>query len=263
MNYSQMALAAIQAALLAGELLQQKFNTAHQITSKEGKQNLVTECDLESEGLILSFLQKQFPSHSFLSEESGLQEAHSEILWVIDPLDGTINFARNIPHFSVSIAACRGTDVLAGVVYQPMTKELFVAEKGGGAFLQGKRLRIPEVYTLDQSLLATGFPYNVDENPMQCIQTFSHFLYKGLPIRRLGSAAIDLAYLAAGRFDVYWETGIKPWDIAAGILLVQEAGGVISTWEGDPHPIITPAEILVTNGQLHKIMVEALRKGRI
>ncbi|MBM3198836.1 MAG: inositol monophosphatase, partial [Chlamydiae bacterium] len=159
----------------------------------------------------------------------------------------------------ISIAACTPHETLVGVVYQPITQELFVAEKGKGAFLQGSRLNVSSVDLLSQALLASGFPYDVENNPRGCIDLFSSFLHQGLPIRRLGSAAIDLAYLAAGRWEAYWETGIHPWDIAAGALLVEEAGGKITTWEGMPHPIIKKADILATNGPLHPAMLQALR----
>ena len=262
MDFSKMTMAAIEAALLSGEFLRRQFNTPHTITSKEGKQNLVTECDLESERLILSFLKRQFPDHGFLSEEKGGEALSSEIVWIIDPLDGTVNFARNIPIFSISIAACRGNEILLGVILQPITGELFIAEKGKGAFLNETKLQVSTVNTLDHALLATGFPYNIDQNPMLSIEIFSSFLKMGTPLRRLGSAALDLAYVAAGRFDSYWETGIHPWDIAAGILLIEEAGGLVSKWNGDKHLILERSDILASNSLLHASMIESLKKGR-
>lgn len=257
-----MTLAATQAALLAGEFLQKNFLSSHQVQHKEGRHNLVTECDIGAEDRILSFLQKQFPTHGFLAEETGKSKEDAEVVWVIDPLDGTVNFAHGIPHFSVSIAACHRGACVVGVVYQPITRELFVAQKGLGAFLQGNRLKVSATSSLDQALLATGFPYSVEKNPMQCINVFSHFLHLGCPIRRLGSAAIDLAYLAAGRFDGYWETGLNPWDVAAGILLVEEAGGKISLWDGESHVTTKPSEILATNALLHPAMIQAIHKGK-
>ncbi len=262
MIFSELTEVAIQAASLAGKYLQSKFGTLHTVKSKEGKQNLVTECDVHAEELIVSFIRKNFPNHGFIAEEAGEDNRSAEIVWIIDPLDGTVNFARDVPHFSVSIAACQGKDILTGVVLQPIVSELFVAEKDKGAFFNQKPLRVSEIKTLDNALLATGFPYNVDQNPMECIDTLSHFLKQGSPIRRLGSAALDLSYVAAGRFDAYWETGLQPWDVAAGILLVKEAGGTVSTWEGKNHPVTKQSDILVSNTFLHPAMQESLRKGR-
>ena len=153
----------------------------------------------------------------------------SDVTWIIDPLDGTVNFARNIPVFSVSIAAAIDQKIVCGVVYQPITQELFIAEKDKGAYLNGKQLFVSKVAQFDEALMSTGFPYNVDKNPLHCVEKFAQMQVKGVPIRRLGSAAIDLAYVAAGRYDVFWEVGLHPWDMAAGKLLVEEAGGTVSS----------------------------------
>jgi myo-inositol-1(or 4)-monophosphatase len=262
MNYSALAQAAIHAAYLAGRILKERFYKAHTIKQKEGIQNLVTESDLLAEEEILSFLKERFPSHGFLSEERESSNLGAETIWIIDPLDGTVNYARNIPHFSVSIAAYQDYAIIAGVIFHPMTGELFVAEKGKGAFLQNTPISVSKGKNLSSSLLASGFPYNVHQNPMNCIEVFSHFLQGGTPIRRLGSAALDLAYTAAGRFDAYWETTLQPWDVAAGILLVEEAGGVISTWEGKKHPILTPSAILAAGPDLHPIMLQNIQQGK-
>ncbi len=262
MTFSELTLVALEAAHLAGSYLQKSFGTLHTITTKEGKQNLVTECDLHSEKLILSSIRKKFPTHGFIAEEQGKENSSAEILWIIDPLDGTVNFSRNVPHFAISIAACQGKEILSGVILHPLTQELFVAEKGKGAFCNNKPLRVSQVKSLDEALLATGFPYNVDQNPMQCIETLNYFLKQGSPIRRFGAASLDLAYIAAGRFDAYWETGLSPWDVAAGILLIREAGGSISTWEGENHPLLERSDILASNTFLHASMIDSLRKGR-
>ncbi len=261
MNYSNITHAAIKAAQKAGAFLEARFNTPHTIHLKEGKQNLVTECDTMAESIILSDLQKEFPCHNFLAEESGGKTSSSDISWVIDPIDGTVNFARGIPHFSVSIAAYKENEILSGVIFHPITKELFVAEKNKGAFLNGTPLLVSEVKTVDSALLATGFPYNIDQNPMNTIDVLSSFLNRGCPIRRFGSAALDLAYVAAGRFDIYFETGIKPWDVAAGVLLIQEAKGMVSKWNGNPYNLLDDSDILATNTILHEEMVELIRKG--
>ncbi len=252
---------AIEIALQAGDFLKSKFLSPHTITEKEGKQNLVTECDTKAEEMILSFLKAKYPAHEFLAEESGGEYHSDNILWVIDPLDGTVNFARGIPNFCVSIAACKNGKPILGVIFQPMTNELFIAEKGKGAFLNDKPLFVSKVKSLDHSLIATGFPYNIDQNPMNCMQILSSFLKKGCPIRRIGSAAMDLAYLAAGRFDTYYETGIKPWDVSAGILIVEEAGGSVSRWDGSPYSALSGEEILASNSHLHSTMIEAIYQG--
>lgn len=262
MTFSELTNTALEAAHLAGRYLQESFGTLHTISTKEGKQNLVTECDLKSEKIILSFIRKKFPTHGFLAEEQGKENLSAEILWVIDPLDGTVNFSKDVPHFAISIAACQGTDILLGVILNPLTQELFVAEKGKGAFCNNKPLKVSQVNSLDHALLASGFPYNVDENPMQCIEVFNYFLRQGSPIRRFGAASLDLAYVAAGRFDAYFETGLSPWDVAAGILLIKEAGGSISTWNGKEHPLLERSDILASNTLLHPIMIDSLRKGK-
>lgn len=256
---SSLSFVAIQAALRAGELLRRGFSTSYEILSKPGKQNLVTEYDKNAEKMIISCIREHFPDHSFLAEESGMAHAsHPSILWIIDPLDGTVNFAHNIPVFSISIAACEGQKVLCGVVYQPMTHELFVAEKGRGAYLNGTRLKVSAAANLDVGIFATGFPYNVDENPLECIDVFAKLTKMGLPIRRLGSAAIDLAYVASGRFDAYWEVVLQPWDMAAGILLVEEAGGRVTTYEGARHDLLNASTMLASNGLIHEQMRKLL-----
>jgi len=261
MNHSRLTLVAIQAALQAGEVLRKGFGTQFKSYAKTGKQNLVTEYDTLIEDTIISTLTTHFPDHAFLAEESGKSGMlDSPVVWIIDPLDGTVNFANNIPICSISIAAMVQKEIVSGVVYQPLTHELFVAEQKQGAYLNGKPLRVSSIESLDQSILATGFPYNVDENPLHCIDLFSKITRLGVPIRRLGSAAIDLAYVAAGRFDAYWEVTLNPWDYAAGKLLVEEAGGKVTHYDGSEHAYLTHETILASNGRLHPIMIEKLHE---
>ncbi len=248
---------AIQAALQAGALLRRGFGTSFEISSKPGRQNLVTEYDKLAESTIISAISRFFPDHGFLAEEGGEKKGTS-IVWVIDPLDGTVNFAHNVPLFSVSIAACTEKETLCGVVYQPMTNELFVAEKDNGAFLNGSPLRVSTTDNLENALCATGFPYNVHENPMHCIDRLATLLHEGAAIRRLGSAALDLSYVAAGRFDTYWEVTLQPWDMAAGKLIVEEAGGKVTHYDGSPRGIYEAGPLLATNGLLHKQMLKYL-----
>jgi len=260
LDFSQLTFVAIQAALKAGTLLKKGFGTSFEINQKEGKQNLVTEYDHASEECIISFIKSHFPDHSFLAEESGSSFAKDgNVLWIIDPLDGTVNFARGLPAFAISIAASIKQNVVSGVIYQPLLNELFVAEKGKGAYLNGLKLQVSHVSKLEEAMLATGFPYNVHENPLHCIDQFTYVLSLGIPIRRFGSAALDLAYVAAGRFDAYWEVSLHPWDMAAGKLLVEEAGGKVTHYDSSKHEVFCHKNILATNTLLHKEMTENLK----
>lgn len=257
---SELTFVAIQAAMNAGSILRSGFGTQFEITAKSGIQNLVTEYDKASEDSIISMILKSFPEHAILAEESGeIQKGESAVEWIIDPLDGTVNFAHNIPLFSISIAALIKKTIVTGVVYQPMTHELFTAEKGKGAFLNGKRIFVSKTSNFESSIMSTGFPYNVDKDPLKCVEKFAQMQLKGVPIRRLGSAAIDMAYVAAGRCDVFWEVGLHPWDIAAGKLLIEEAGGKVTHWDGSPHQIFGYSTMLATNGLLQNAMLEHLK----
>jgi myo-inositol-1(or 4)-monophosphatase len=250
---------AIQCALHAGAELKKGFNSTFSISSKPGRHNLVTHYDLLSEEMILSKISKEFPDHNILAEESGETSKSSSVTWIIDPLDGTVNFAHNIPVFSVSIAAVENNNVLCGVVYQPMTEELFVAEKGKGAYLNGRLLKVSQTQKLSDAFLATGFPYNLEENPMGCIEHLTDVLHKGLPVRRLGSAALDLSYTAAGRFDAYWEVSLQPWDLAAGKLIVEEAGGKVSDYQGKDRNVYQASSVVASNTLLHPDILNILK----
>lgn len=258
--FSELTLIAVEAAKNAGALLQQGFGSYFEIESKPGMQNLVTEYDLISEKAIITIISDHFPDHAFLAEESGsIHKGSSPVTWIIDPLDGTVNFAHNIPLFSVSIAAFVDGAIVSGVIYHPMAQELFVAEKGKGAFLNTKPISVSKTSDFKNALMATGFPYDVDKDPLNCVEKFAKMQLKGVPVRRLGSAAIDLAYVAAGRWDAYWEVGLHPWDMAAGKLLVEEAGGMTSHWDGTPHEVFGYSTMLASNGQLHPAMIEHLK----
>jgi len=249
---------AIDAALLAGDILMEGYGTSFNIYNKEGKNNLVTDYDHKSEKAIISFIKDKFQEHTFLAEESGITGTNSEeITWIIDPLDGTVNFAHSLPIFSVSIAAVLNKEILCGVVYQPVLKELFVASKGGGAFLNSEKIKVSTQDNMLESFLVTGFPYNVHKNPGFCVDHFVGIIRQGIPIRRLGSAAIDLAYVACGRFDGFWETNLNPWDVAAGILIVQEAGGIVTQYNMENY-WLDKDTMLATNGLLQKPISETL-----
>ncbi len=260
-TFSHLTNIAIEAALSAGETLRQGFGTHFSIASKEGKHNLVTEYDHKAEKQIISFITEKAPLSRFLAEESGGSGPKEGLLWIVDPLDGTVNFAHTIPMFSVSIALEKDGKLVCGVIYQPMLGELFVAEKGNGAFLNGKAIRVSRTEHLHQAILATGFPYNVSENPFHCVDHFTDMLQLGVPIRRIGSAAIDLAYTAAGRFDGFFEASLAPWDCAAGVLLIEEAGGKITHWNKKPFSIYSNEPILASNGLIHNAAATILTQG--
>ncbi len=256
---SRLTTVAITAALKAGALLKRGFGSHFEISEKEGYHNLVTEYDKATEKQIISSIFSHFPDHAHLAEEGGLSKGKgSPYMWVIDPLDGTVNFAHNIPIFSVSIACTFENEVICGVVYQPMTEELFIAEKGRGATLNGSTITVTKTPRLESSILVTEFPYNAHENPLNCVETFSRLTKMGLPIRRLGSAALDLSYVAAGRFDGFWEVSLEPWDLAAGKLIVEEAGGRVTHYDGTPHNVLEKGTLLATNGHIHNTLQQVI-----
>jgi len=237
----------------AGELLKSKLNDRHTIEFK-GEINIVTEVDRMSEALILSAIRRQYPGHDVLAEESSATHNGSSFRWIIDPLDGTTNYAHGYPVFCVSIALEIEGDICLGVVFNPMLDEMFVAEKGGGAYLNSRNLSVSKTAILSHSLLATGFPYDIRENENNNISYFTEMARKVQAIRRAGSAALDLAYVAAGRFDGFWELKLMPWDTAAGCLLVQEAGGLITDLSGLPFHLQSP-HVIASNGRLHQDMI--------
>lgn len=245
---------AIDAAQKAGTVLKEGFRTDYTISSKSQIHDLVTEYDHKSEAIIIETIRSSFPDHQILTEESGHHASDGDITWIIDPLDGTVNFAHGIPFFCVSIAAIQGTDILCGVIYSPMTEELFTAEMGEGAFLNGQPYKVTQQTSLLHSFLVTGFPYSVKENPLHCIDHFAHIVGMGIPIRRLGSAALDLAYVAVGRFDGFWEVALQPWDMAAGALLVKEAGGIVIDYSGNDLNVMKSSSIIAGNIDIVKAL---------
>lgn len=253
---------AMEAALEAGRFLKMSVGKIKQIERKQGQEtNLVTEIDKKSEEIIISKIKRRFPHHDFLAEESGSHQKKSEYRWVIDPLDGTTNFTHGLPIFSVSIALEKNNELMLGVIYDPTLDEMFTAEKGKGALVNNKRLKVSTTSKLIESLLVTGFPYTIKSNPDNAIQHFTNFLMASQAVRRLGSAALDLCYVAAGRFDGFWEVSLNPWDMAAGVLIAEEAGGRFTDFRGFPTTIYNK-ELLVSNGILHEQMIEVLKKGR-
>jgi myo-inositol-1(or 4)-monophosphatase len=250
---------AIQTARDAGAILADRLGRALQVSNK-GDIDLVTESDLASEKLIIERIKSYYPRHAILAEESGdshLVPGSSEWKWIIDPLDGTTNYAHGYLCFCVSIALERAGSIELGVIYDPMRDELFAAERGQGATLNDRRIRVSDIDELNSAMLCTGFPYNVRERP-DFARDFANFTMTAQAVRRDGSAAIDLAYVACGRFDGFWEDGLKAWDVAAGVLLIEEAGGRVSDFQGRPLDIYTP-KVLASNGLVHDHMMKVLQ----
>ncbi|MFQ5729344.1 MAG: inositol monophosphatase family protein [Waddliaceae bacterium] len=253
---------ATEIALESGKVLEKYWGKLTNIQAKRFTWDLVTEADKESEKVILSLLNKSFPSHEILAEESGLVEAkESDFLWVVDPLDGTTNYTHQYPMVCVSIALLHQSKPVVGVVYNPILKELFQTAKEMGNTLNGQQIHVSEVTTLSQGLLATGFAYDRRETSDNNYAEFCHLTHHSQGVRRSGSAALDLAYVAAGRLDGFWERGLKPWDMAAGAILIEEAGGKISSYTGGPFDLES-GRILASNNLLHDELVEELRKVR-
>ncbi len=244
----------------AGEVLKSHYGK-RQVIHYKGEIDLVTDVDRESEELIVAFIREKFPSHSILTEESPPLEGESTYRWIIDPLDGTTNYAHGYPFFGVSVAVEKGGKVLAGAVYDPLRDECFFARDGGGAFLNERAIRVSSVDTLRKSLLATGFPYDINTSDESNIDYFEAYARAAQALRRDGSAALDLCYLACGRFDGFWELKLRPWDTAAGYLIVSEAGGMITGLAGEPYSIYD-GDILGSNGLIHDQMVDVAQRVR-
>jgi len=251
---------AVKAAHEGGRVLLQKFGGVLDVGFK-GAIDLVTEADRAAEEAVVGIIRHTFPRHAVLAEEAEHGLSEGEYRWIIDPLDGTTNYTHGFPWFAVSIALEVRGEVVIGVVYNPAHQELFVAEKGQGAYCNDVQIRVSDTRRLDRSLLATGFPYDRKESEVNNYDHFVNFQQAAQACRRPGAASLDLAYTAAGRFDGYWEMKLKPWDVAAGQLLVKEAGGRISNFAGGDFDIFSP-EILASNGAVHREMIEVLRHGR-
>jgi myo-inositol-1(or 4)-monophosphatase len=259
---------AIRTAKAAGRILMQGFGTGMRIEHKRREIDLVTEFDRRSEDLILGRIRKAYPGHRILSEESGRSPAAfvtrgqagagGDPIWMVDPLDGTVNFAHNLPIFSVSIALCREGRAVMGVVYDPTRKECFWAERGKGAYCGEKRLHVSKAAELGESLLVTGFPYDAWTNPDNNIENFGRFSTRSRGVRRLGSAALDLSYIAAGRFDGYWELRLSPWDVAAGGLIAEEAGARVTAIDGESDYLTETPSLIAANPALHTKMVKVI-----
>jgi myo-inositol-1(or 4)-monophosphatase len=245
---------------LAGEIIRNYFGKNFSVEFKSDIRNLVTQADKESERTIIDFIKKKYPSHGILAEESGSQSINSDYLWVIDPLDGTSNFAHGLPIFSVSIGLQFKEEIIMGVIYDIMRDKLYYAEKGSGAFRDNIKLSVSKNDKIEESFLVTGFPYNINENPENTFEKFIAMIKASRAVRRLGSAAIDFCYLAEGVFDGFWEVHLNPWDICAGKLLVEEAGGLVTDFNNNNINIHNKT-ILASNGKIHKQMISILNSN--
>lgn len=246
---------AVETAQDAGKILREEMERPPTISHK-AEFDLVTQADRRSEALIVSRLQKYFPEHAVAAEEGSGKDTGSEYRWHVDPLDGTTNFAHAYPCFCVSLALARRNELLLGVIYNPIYNELFTAARGEGAYFNGKKVHCSKIDALKNSLLCTGFPnHNRESNPN--FRFYWDFTLRSHGVRRDGSAALDLAYVAMGRFDSFWEFGLNPWDTAAGVVLVEEGGGKISDMQGQPYVLGGPS-ILASNGHIHEEMVRVV-----
>jgi myo-inositol-1(or 4)-monophosphatase len=255
--WDQETITAREAALEAGELLLDLFGKGTS-ARKKGEIDLVTDADIRSEKAILGRIRERFPDDSILSEESGRLVRRPGRVWIVDPLDGTTNFAHSFPLFAVSIGLEVEHELVLGVVFNPVLNERYEAVRGGGAFLNGNPIAVSGVATLMDALLATGFPYTIHEDPERTLLHFRRMITRAQGIRRPGAAALDLCFVAAGCMDGFWEEGLKPWDSAAGALILEEAGGKLTTYAGNP---FSPYEdtVVASNSLIHEAMLLALR----
>ena len=257
MNWDRFLEAAQESAERAGGMLRKNIDASRKIEYK-GAVNLVTNFDRQAQQIVFEHLSSRFPEHDFLAEEDLCEEKGSEFRWIIDPLDGTTNYAHRFPIFCVSLALELNGQITLGVIYDPMRDEMFSAVRGKGATLNGKQVSVSLERELDKSLLSTGFPYDVRESKENNLDHFRHFVTRTQAVRRCGAAAIDLCYIACGRFDGFWELKLSPWDVAAGALIVEEAQGRVSDFQGDEFSIYG-REILASNNLIHDQMIAVLQ----
>ncbi len=257
MDLSMMKATLLEVIQAAGVLVKEGFEKDFSISHKDGINNLVTEIDQASEKFIVNALSNAFPEHGFIGEEFGNKNDTADFKWIIDPIDGTVNFAHRVPLCCVSIALAYKEEVLLGAVFNPMMNELFFAEKGKGAYLNNKPIKVSQKTDIQTAFLVTGFPYHFPETKVHPLEIFTKVVGKGLPVRRLGSAALDLCWVACGRFDAFWEYNLQAWDIAAGYLIVEEAGGKVTNFSKEKYTI-WDKETLASNAVMHDDMLQLL-----
>lgn len=252
----------INATQAGAKIIKEYFDKSFTISNKEGINNLVTEVDHKSEKAIIEVIKKDFPEHFILSEEAGAIEQDSEFKWIIDPIDGTVNYANGIPICCVSIGIEKAGQMIMGAVYNPFINEFYFAERGNGSTLNDKKISVTSRTEVIKSCLVTGFPYTYLDEENGPLQVFEKFIRKGIPVRRLGSAAIDLCWVAAGRFDGFYEHKLSAWDSAAGFIIVEEAGGKVTNLKGETYNPYQPG-LIATNGLIHDEIVRIVNGGQI
>lgn len=257
MAFNSFTIVALEAARAGAAVLERRFARPLSVSFK-GKIDPVTAADLSAQKTIISVIRRRFPDHGILAEENMAAAGTARYCWIIDPLDGTVNFLHGVPHFCVSVALTDNGTVIAGVVCAPLLKETFVAQKGGGAWLNGKRIRVSNIRNLVRSLTVTGFSYQIHEDYRSVLATFERVLRNAQGMRRLGSAAIDLGWVACGRFEAFWEEGLAPWDVAAGGLILQEAGGKVTDFSGKQNWLFG-RQLLATNALIHRPLQRLMR----
>ena len=249
-------------AKTAGQILKDGFGKKHQIQYKSAI-DLVTEMDKKSEEYLITQIRGKFPNHTIIGEESGKSnDSDQDVVWLIDPLDGTSNYAHGVPIFSVSMAYQYQGEIQIGVVYDPMLDECYTAVKGQGAYLNQEKIDVSKTTEMVNAMLVTGFPYNVHHTQDDNLDYFANFIKNAQAVRRLGSAALDLCYVAAGRLDGYWEIQLQAWDAAAGILILAEAGGVVTTLDGSPFTLTPPYAMVAANPVIHAKMLEIVHQTK-
>lgn len=243
----------------AGQIIRAGYGQEYEIKHK-GLIDIVTTIDKEAENFLIGEIQRRFPGHRIVAEESGSLAGEDEHCWYVDPIDGTVNFAHGVPIFAVSIGYARRGEPVLGAIYLPILDELYSAEHGQGAWLNGKPIHVSTVPDLLHALLVTGFPYDIMHTTENNLDHFVNFSVRTQGVRRLGSAAIDLAYVAAGRLDGFWEIRLNPWDVAAGVLIVREAGGVVTNLQGGSEMLTPPVSVVAANPAIYPQMMDLLRK---
>lgn len=243
----------------AGDILRKGYGKRHEIQFK-GPIDLVTEIDQQSERMIIAEIRARFPDHQILAEETGTHSGDAVCRWYIDPLDGTVNYAHGVPIFAVSIGFSEAGKMKLGVIYDPLRDECFSAERGVGAWLNGERISCSTASELIQALLVTGFPYDIQTAVPDKLDSYAKFAKAAQAVRRLGSAALDLCYVACGRFDGYWESSLHVWDLAAGILIAAEAGATVTNIDGISDPLQPPCGVLASPAEIHRQMLEVLQR---
>lgn len=261
MNLNELGYVAIQAALKAGDVLRRGYAGSFKVSKKTSQHDLVTEYDKAAEDAVISTVKERFPTHRFIAEESGgVLDSKAPVHWIIDPLDGTLNFVRHMPMFSVSIAAYSEGAVQVGVIYIPLLNELYVAQRGCGSYLNGTKIEVSKTANVADAVAVTGFPHRSNHDSLEHIERFTRLAHLGNPLRDLGSAAIHLAYVAAGRFDLFWIPRLSAWDMAAGKLLVEEAGGLVTHYDGSDHSIFPDSNLFASNNVLHPQFLPYLKR---